>query len=81
MGGYIEAEGFLSTTLLNSMASAFAVNVLVEILVPVANLKGMGDNGFANICDFSDHSIEKEVLVNAFNVFKVLRIQKPASNP
>jgi hypothetical protein len=44
----------------------------MEILVPVKNLKGMDNNGFAQISDFSEHPKEKEVLFNAFNVFQVL---------
>ena len=42
------------------------------IHIPIRNLRGVQDNGFANISNFSEHSIEREVLVNAFNVFKIL---------
>ena len=77
---YIEAEGFLSTTLSEDMASAFLGNVIMEISIPVVNLKGTGDNGFAAINKFSEHSHEKEVLINAFNVFKILHIKKPYTN-
>ena len=80
MNEYIEAEGFLSTTLSEDMASVFAVNVLMEIFVPVVNLKGIGDNGFAAIKAFSEHPREEEVLINAFNVFKILHIKKPYTN-
>ena len=54
INGYIEAEGFLSTSLSFDRASAFAVNVMIEISVPVANLKSMIDNGFARIAEFSE---------------------------
>jgi hypothetical protein len=54
VNGYIEAEGFLSTSLSFDRASAFAVNVMIEISVPVANLKSMIDNGFARIAEFSE---------------------------
>ena len=40
--------------------------------VPASNLKGMLDNGFAHISYYSEHEHEREVLVNAFNVFKIL---------
>ena len=40
----------------------------------MANLGGMYDNGFANISLYSEHPHEKEVLVNAFNIFKVLSL-------
>ena len=76
----MEMEGFLSTTLSPTMASAFVVNVLMEIIIPVVNLKATFDHGFANIADFSEHLIEKEVLVNAFNVFKILGVKKPVVN-
>jgi hypothetical protein len=44
------------------------------IHVPVKNLKSQVDNGFAYISYFSPG--EKEVLINAFNVFKVLSFKK-----
>ena len=34
----------------------------------------MFDNGFAHINRFSVHPNEKEVLINAFNLFKVLSV-------
>jgi hypothetical protein len=46
------------------------------IYVPVKNLKGIFDNGFADISTFSFFSLEKEVLINAFNVFKILSFTK-----
>ena len=42
------------------------------IEVPISNLKGAYDNGFAHISPYSEHPSEKEVLVNIFNVFKIL---------
>lgn len=59
------------------MASAFTGNVVMDIAVPVKNLKGIGDNGFAKIDEFSQHPSEKEVLINAFNVFKIINLKKP----
>jgi hypothetical protein len=56
------------------MAAVFVGNVILDISVPVANLKGMGDNGFAKIEAFSEHPREDEVLINAFNVFKILNL-------
>ena len=41
------------------------------IHVPLQNLRSMMDNGFADISMFSRFKTEKEVLINAFNVFKV----------
>lgn len=50
----------------------------MEIKIPVANLKSLFDNGFAYITKFSKMPDEKEVLVNAFNVFKILGIKEPS---
>ena len=62
------------------MASAFAGNTIMNIEIPISNLKGYGDNGLAAIDYFSKHPSEKEVLINAFNVFKILCIKKPYIN-
>jgi hypothetical protein len=64
----------LSTTLSESIADAFITNGKMVIEVPVGNLGGMHDNGLANIARYSEHPFEKEVLVNALNVFKILSI-------
>ena len=42
------------------------------IQVPLSNLAGTQDNGFANISFGSENPREREVLVNPFNTFKVL---------
>ena len=44
------------------------------IEVPVKNLGGEHDNGFANISHYSFYHFEKEVLINTFNVFKILSL-------
>jgi hypothetical protein len=51
----LEIEGFLSTSLKESLASAFSVNAKMVIEIPLTNLKGMFDNGFAHISNFSEH--------------------------
>ena len=53
VGTYIEAEGFLSTSLIFSTANKFDINLDMKIDVPVSNLKGMFDNGFAHLYKFS----------------------------
>jgi hypothetical protein len=35
-------------------------------------LNGIINNGFAKLSTFSDHIDEKEVLINAFNIFKIV---------
>lgn len=79
INGYIEIEGFLSTTLSESL-TAFIVNARMIIEVPVINLGGIHDNGFANIFSYSVHPSEKEVLVNALNVFKILSLHSSAED-
>lgn len=69
INGYVEIEGFLSTSLRESVADAFITNSKMEIEISVANLGGMHDNGFANISHYSEHPFQKEVLINAFNIF------------
>ena len=70
----MQIEGFLSTTLKTSVADAFITNAEMVIEVPIVNLGGMHDNGFANISPYSFYRFEKEVLINAFNVFKILSL-------
>jgi hypothetical protein len=78
LNGYVQIEGFLSTTLKASVADGFVTNAKMVIEVPVANLGGMHDNGFANISRYSFYRFEKEVLINAFNVFKILSLHSAA---
>ena len=47
----------------------------MSIEVPIINLNGMHDNGFAHISSISEHPSEKEVLFNAFNTFKILSLR------
>lgn len=65
-------EGFLSTTLRETVSFLFAKNVIFIIEVPVGNLNGPQDHGFAHISNYSLHSDEREVLFNAFNLFKIV---------
>jgi hypothetical protein len=59
IGGYLAIEGFLSTSLSESVADAFVVNAKMVIEVDFENLTGMYDNGFANISGFSEYKREK----------------------
>jgi hypothetical protein len=72
--GYIELKGFLSTSLKKGFIDAFVVNGRMIIEVKATNLLGMYDNGFAKKSSFSEHPTEKEVLVNALNVFKIISV-------
>lgn len=49
----------------------------MEIEVPIANLKSLFDNGFVHLTNYSAHPDQKEVLINAFNVFKVQGVRDP----
>lgn len=70
----------MSTSLDRSIAERFSVNVIMEIKVPVNNLKGIFDNGFANVTTFSFSKSEKEILFNAFNIFKIIAFKKASKN-
>jgi hypothetical protein len=72
IGGFLEVEGFLSTSLKESLSEVFKINAKMIIEVGVSNLGSSFDNGFAHISEYSEHPGEQEILVNAFNVFKVL---------
>ena len=68
-------EGFHSTTLNSDMIGGFTGNGKMIIEVPVANLRGIFDNGFAHLSQYSEHPMEREVLINAFNLFKILYLK------
>ena len=59
LNGYVQIEGFLSTTLKESVADLFVTNAKMVIEVPLENLGGMHDNGFANISGFSFYHFER----------------------
>ena len=67
-------EGFLSTTLREEVSFLFARNVIFIIEVPVSNLNGPQDHGFAHMRSYSLYPAEKEVLFNAFNLFKIVNL-------
>ena len=49
---------------------------MIKIVVKTENLGGELDWGFADIEDVSSHPIEKEILFNPINIFKVHRCRK-----
>jgi hypothetical protein len=53
------------------------MNVLLVIEISVEHLKGMFGNGFADLSKISCNPNEEEVLINAFNVFKIKSIIPP----
>ena len=73
-------EGFLSTTQIEEIMNFFIVNVRMIFQVPVSNLRGMHDNGFASTSHCSAHPNEREVLFNAFNLFKIKSICTKTQN-
>jgi hypothetical protein len=72
VGGFIQMEGFLSTTLREEVSFLFASNALFIIDIPVSNLNGPQDHGFAHMSSYSLYPAEREVLFNAFNLFKIV---------
>lgn len=59
VGCYVQAEGFLSTSMQETVTERFKQNLLIVLEVPDINLKGMFDNGFADISLISFFPIEK----------------------
>ena len=59
IGGYLEMEGFISTSLNQVKAAGFSFNTLMVIQVPMKNLNGILDNGFARVAAFSAHPSEE----------------------
>ena len=50
-------------------------NGVIEILVKKKNLGGFFDNGFANVEKISASvTAEKEVIFNALNLFRVIKV-------
>ena len=73
-------EGFISSSLSEGTALRFTSNVLLIICLPILNLRGMHDNGFASTSHCSAHPSEREVLFNAFNLFKIKSICTKTKN-
>ena len=71
-GGYIQLEGFTSTSLSAIQASSFISNTWIEIKVNFENLGGEIDWGFAYVEKMSSQPHEKEVIFNPINIFKVV---------
>ncbi len=76
--GFVEMEGFLSTTLKFKLAKEFYTNVIIEIEINKSNLGDELDNGFVymNLHNYSAYSSEEEVLINCMNIFKVKDVVK-----
>ena len=74
--GYLQMEGFTSTSLSLLKAVGFMTNTLVEIRVDTENLGGDIDWGFASVEAMSSLGEEKEVLFNPINIFKVVECEE-----
>ena len=75
IGGFVQMEGFLSSSLKLDVAlqhyAQYGNNTLVEIRVNAGNFKGDLDWGFASLRHCSTFKEEDEVLFNPINIFKV----------
>jgi hypothetical protein len=58
IGAFIEMEGFLSTTASEEAGLAFYKSIFMIIEVPMINMNGIHDNGFAHLRNFSEHPRE-----------------------
>ena len=75
-GGYIQLEGFTSTSLSAIQASSFIKDTWIQIKVNVDNLGGEIDWGFAYVEAMSSQPHEKEVIFNPINIFKVVECKE-----
>lgn len=79
IGGFVEMEGFTSTTAKKDMEMLhmFSSNVVFEIIVPDLTQQPRDDEtdfGFISVQEFSQFPQEEEYLFNVLNVFKILSI-------
>ena len=72
VGGFIQMEGFISTSKIVEQAYGFFGDTWIEIRVNLENLGGEIDWGFAYIDEISTKQGEKEILFNPINIFKVV---------
>ena len=75
-GGYIQLEGFTSTSLSSIQASSFITDTWIEIKVNIDNLGGEMDWGFAYVEEMSSQPHEKEIIFNPINIFKVIECKE-----
>ena len=74
--GFIQMEGFMSTSLSYDKISNFIDNALIEITVFKDDLGGELDNGFAYLKEISEFSHEDEVVFNAINMFRIIYVNQ-----
>ena len=72
INGFVQLEGFVSTSLSENSIINFIVNSIMEITVRKQDLGGELDNGFVDLSGVSKFSHEKEILFNAMNMFKIV---------
>ena len=73
VGGFIQMEGFTSTSWKPEQAAGFFKDTWIEVKVNLDNLGGEMDWGFADIAGMSFLPDECEILFNPINIFKVAK--------
>ena len=75
--GYVEGEGFISTSLSKQIALKFMVGGNGNsLLVVVVEEKHIFEPGFANIKEYSRYGGEGEILFNLTNIFQVIDVER-----
>ena len=72
IGGFIQLEGFTSTSTDILGALRFIKDTVIEIRVNLDNLGGEIDWGFASVEDFAIYADEREVIFNPINSFRIV---------
>ena len=72
IGGFIQLEGFTSTSTDILGALRFIKDTVIEIRVNLDNLGGEIDWGFASVKDFAIYADEREVIFNPINSFRIV---------
>lgn len=72
IGGFIQLEGFISTSTDVLGAYKFIKDTVLEIRVNHDNLGGEIDWGFASVEKFAIYGDEREVIFNPINSFRIV---------
>ena len=72
IGGFIQLEGFTSTSTDVLAPFKFIKDTVIEIRVNLDNLGGEIDWGFASVEKFAIYGDEREVIFNPINSFRIV---------
>ena len=73
IGGFLQLEGFISTSTDILGSFKFIKDTVIEIRVSLDNFGGEIDWGFASVEDFAIYADEREVIFNPINSFRIVK--------